>query len=64
VAIAEGQNSVPFLHIEEDITFTVPSRAALEAYVVYVGFDAAAAKEPPAKKTQAKTPAAKLRGSR
>ena len=61
VAIAEGQNSVPFLHIEEDITFTVPSRTALEAYVVYVGFDPAAAKDPPAKKTQA---APKLRGSR
>ncbi len=52
VTIAEGQGNVPFLHIEEDITFTVPRRSDLENYVVYVGFDAAAAaaKEPPAKK--------------
>jgi hypothetical protein len=64
VSIAEGQNNVPFLHVEEDITFTVPSRAALDNYIVYVGFDPAAAKEPPAKKPPAKTAAPKLRGSR
>jgi hypothetical protein len=54
VTIAEGQGSAPFLHIEEDITFTVPSRGQLDNYVVYVGFDPAAAapKEPPAKKTR------------
>jgi len=65
VSIGEGQSNVPFLHVEEDITFNVPSRAALDNYIVYVGFDAAAAaKEPPAKKTPAKkTPAPKLRGS-
>jgi len=52
VTIAEGQGNVPFLHIEEDITFTVPSRGQLDNYVVYVGFDPAAAKEPPVKKTR------------
>jgi len=54
VTLAEGQGSVPFLHIEEDITFTIPSRAQLDNYVVYVGFDPAAVapKQPPAKKTR------------
>jgi hypothetical protein len=52
VTIAEGQGNVPFLHIEEDITFTVPARGQLDNYVVYVGFDPAAAKEPPVKKTR------------
>jgi hypothetical protein len=61
VSIPDGQSNVPFLHIEEDITFPVPSRGALEAYVVYVGFDPAAVKEPAARKPQ---PAPKLRGSR
>ena len=63
VTIAEGESNVPFVHIEEDITFNVTSRAALENYVIYVGFDAAA-REQPAKKTPAKkTAAPKLRGS-
>ena len=48
VAIAEA--NTPFLHVEEDITFTVPRRGDLENYVVYVGFDPAAPKEAPAKK--------------
>jgi hypothetical protein len=51
VVIGEGQTNVPFLQVEEDLTFTVTSRAALESYVVYVGFDAAAMKEQPAKKS-------------
>jgi hypothetical protein len=55
VTIAEGQGNVPFLHIDEDITFTVPPRGQLDNYVVYVGFDPAAAappKQPPAKKAR------------
>jgi len=64
VTIAEGQTNVPFLHVEEDITFNVPGRPALDNYVVYVGFDPVSGKEPPAKKTPAKTAAPKLRGSR
>jgi hypothetical protein len=50
VVIGEGQVNVPFLQVEEDLTFTVTSRAHLESYVVYVGFDAAAMKEQPARK--------------
>ena len=48
--IIADQSSTPFLHVEEDITFTVPRRIDLENYVVYVGFDPAAPKEAPAKK--------------
>jgi hypothetical protein len=50
VTIAEGQTNVPFLQVEEGLTFSVPPRVQLENYVVYVGFDAAAMKEQPAKK--------------
>jgi len=48
VNVAEA--NTPFLHVEEDITFTIPRRVDLENYVVYVGFDPSAAREAPAKK--------------
>ena len=48
--VAVSEANTPFLHVEEDITFTVPRRADLENYVVYVGFDPVAPKEAPAKK--------------
>jgi hypothetical protein len=50
IAIGEGQTNVPFLQVEEDLTFTVSPKANLENYIVYVGFDTAAMKEQPAKK--------------
>lgn len=55
VNVAEGQSNVPFLHIEEDITFPVPPSIQLENYVVYVGFDPASAKPAPAAKTPRKS---------
>ena len=45
-----GENNVPFTQIEEELTFPLPRGNALEAYVVYVGFDRAAVKEPEKKK--------------
>jgi hypothetical protein len=39
VAIVGGQSNVPFMHIEQDLTFPVPKPEEIEAYVVYVGFD-------------------------
>jgi hypothetical protein len=48
VNVAEA--NTPFLHVEEDITFTIPKRADLENYIVYVGFDPSAVREAPAKK--------------
>lgn len=47
VAVPPGQTNVPFVHIEEDVTFPLPRPAELEAYVVYVGFDPAALVAPP-----------------
>ena len=35
---------VPFVHVEQDVTFPMPRGNLLEAYVVYVGFDPAPAK--------------------
>jgi hypothetical protein len=46
---------VPFVDVEEDITFTVTSRTALENYVLYVGFDAAALREAPQSKKTRRT---------
>jgi hypothetical protein len=39
VTIGEGQPSVSFTHIEDDLTVPMPSKDKLEAYIVYVGFD-------------------------
>lgn len=47
VTISEGVPNVAFTHVEEDLTVPMPSPGALEAYVVYVGFDAVALKEQP-----------------
>lgn len=48
VVVAPDQSNVTFLDIEEGISFALPSRADLAAYVVYVGFDQIAAPEKPA----------------
>jgi hypothetical protein len=39
VTVAPGQTHVPFVDIEEGLSFPLPSRSELDAYVVYVGFD-------------------------
>jgi hypothetical protein len=39
VAIPPGQTNVPFVHIEQDLTFPTPRGIDLDSYVVYVGFD-------------------------
>jgi hypothetical protein len=53
VDVQPGQTSVPFVHVEQDMTFPMPSPAALDYYVVYVGFDPSAA---PERKQQKKQP--------
>lgn len=50
VAVQPGQTSVPFEHIEQDLTFPMPGAAALEAYVVYVGFDPQSLNQKPERK--------------
>lgn len=39
VAIPPGQTNVPFVHVEQDLTFPTPRAADLDSYIVYVGFD-------------------------
>jgi hypothetical protein len=54
VTIPPGQTNVSFVHIEEDLTVPVPSAADLESYIIYIGFDPAAAGQPERKKPPAK----------
>jgi hypothetical protein len=56
VAVPEGQTSVPFSYVEQDLTFPVASKDDMESYIFYVGFDEQGAKQPkrPAKKPRAK----------
>jgi hypothetical protein len=40
VAIPSDQTNVQFTHVEDDLTFPMPARAAdIDNYIVYVGFD-------------------------
>jgi hypothetical protein len=39
VAIPPGQTSVPFMHVEQDMSFPMPRGGDLDSYIVYVGFD-------------------------
>ena len=50
VAVPPGQASVPFVHVEQDLTFPLPGGALLDAYVVYVGFDPASLSQKPERK--------------
>jgi hypothetical protein len=57
VAVPPGQTSVPFVHVEQDLTFPTPRAADIENYVVYVGFDPQSLNtkpERPAKNTKKK----------
>jgi hypothetical protein len=49
VVIPEGQTNVSFTHVEDDLTIPRPRSSELQAYVIYVGFDALAAAEKPKK---------------
>jgi hypothetical protein len=57
VTIPAGETNVPFTLIEEDLTFPMPRGNTLDTYVVYIGFDRAAVKEPEKKKPPMKKPA-------
>jgi hypothetical protein len=61
VDVPPGQTNVLFTVIEDELSFPMPREPRdLDAYVVYIGFDSAAAKEPP-KKPPTKKPPAKPR---
>jgi hypothetical protein len=55
--VPSGQTNVGFSDVEENLSFPIPSRAELPAYMVYVGFDEIG--DGPEKKPIAKKPAAK-----
>jgi hypothetical protein len=48
VTIPPNQANTSFVDIEESISFPLPSRNDLSAYVLYIGFDRLAAQEKPA----------------
>jgi hypothetical protein len=59
--IGEGQPHATVTHIEENMTVPMPPRNALDAYVIYIGFDPLGSqpetgkKKPPAKKKSDQT---------
>ena len=58
VGIASAVDRVPFTHVDPDVSFPMPTRAAdIDSYVVYVGFDPVGAqqeKKKPAPKAKPK----------
>jgi hypothetical protein len=62
VSMPPGAPHVLFTDIEEDLRFPLPSIKALEAYVVYIGFDQAGDRaKPAAKKKSAPKPKSRVR---
>lgn len=55
VTIPPDTANVPFTYVEEELSFPMPRGREIDAYVVYVGFDREAVKEPQ-KKRPAKPP--------
>ena len=64
VTVPTDASNVPFTQIEEEVSFPLPRGNEIDAYVVYIGFDNAATKEPERKKppTAKKPPAPKRAG--
>src|SRR5262249_3818181 len=59
VMMPPGESNVIFTHVEENVSFPMPSAKDFDAYVIYVGFDPDSA-APEQKKRPAKpTPKAK-----
>ena len=50
VDVPPGQTMVPFVHVDQDVTFPMPRGDALDNYIVYVGFDPSAAPAKPERK--------------
>ena len=54
VAVGSGQTGVPFVHVEQDLTFPMPRGADLDSYIVYVGFDPASLNTKPERPAKTK----------
>ena len=60
VALPPGTGNVEFTDIEDDLSFPLPSRAELDSYMLYIGYDGSATTErKPAPKAAKKGPPAK-----
>jgi hypothetical protein len=57
VSIPPGQTNIPFVQIEENMSFPLPDAAELETYVIYIGYDPAGLNpgKQPDKRTGAKS---------
>jgi len=56
VDLAPGHSNIVFTHIEEDLSFPMPPGGDIDSYVVYVGFDPMAPKEPPKRQQRQQRP--------
>ncbi len=56
VTVPPGDMNVLFTHVEEQVSFPQPPGDQIDSYIVYVGFDALAVREPPVKKKPAPKP--------
>ena len=57
VTVSPGDSNVQFTTIEEDLSFQMPRTAGLiDEYVVYIGFDAQAQREPPKRRPERAPP--------
>ncbi len=52
VAIPSDTVNVPFTYVEEELSFPMPRGREIDAYVVYVGFDREAVKQPQRRRPQ------------
>jgi hypothetical protein len=57
VSLAPGQTHVQFVDVQEGLSFPLPPRAELEAYIIYVGFDEIGDKNEKRSPKNAKRPA-------
>jgi len=63
ISIPPNDNNVPFTHVEDELTFPMPQGAAIDYYVVYVGFDPLGAADVSKKKPSPRRPARQRRGA-
>ncbi len=57
VTVGQGQISVPFVQVEQDLSFPAPRAKDLDSYIVYVGFDPQSLDAKPERKAKPKAKA-------
>ncbi|MEA2916095.1 MAG: hypothetical protein QOJ15_8176 [Bradyrhizobium sp.] len=61
VAVPQNDSNVLFSHVTEGLDFPMPRGADIDSYVIYIGFDPAAAPEPQKKPKPKQKPAPRVR---